>query len=326
VGLDAIGDGLMKLPFVRALRAAFPSAHITWMAGKGHTVYAGTLAPVVVGLVDEVLDQADVGSRWPELFGRRPLADRSFDLVIDTQRRVLTTLILKRIRHRRFISGTADFILSEGKPPRGWKRPTSMVAQIMALVEIASGAKAESAAPLPRDEACEHLADGLLPPGPAYVGFAPGAGGKHKCWPLERFAELARIQHAQGHTPVFLLGPAEAGWAAEVRARVPEAVLPLQGLKETPPQLTIALARRLAAAVANDSGTGHMLAAADVPMVSLFGPTPPEKFAPATQRLIVVRAQDFGADAMDAIPVQAVADALAATLAQGNGAPAPALL
>jgi len=39
-----------------------------------------------------------------------------------------------------------------------------------------------------------------------------------------------------------------------------------------------------------------------------------------------VRAQDFGADAMDAIPVQAVADALAATLAQGNGAPAPALL
>ncbi|HTH16123.1 MAG TPA: glycosyltransferase family 9 protein, partial [Magnetospirillum sp.] len=107
---------------------------------------------------------------------------------------------------------------------------------------------------------------------------------------------------------------------------VPEAVLPLQGLKETPPQLTIALARRLAAAVANDSGTGHMLAAADVPMVSLFGPTPPEKFAPATQRLIVVRAQDFGADAMDAIPVQAVADALAATLAQGNGAPAPALL
>ena len=63
VGLDAVGDGLMKLPFVRALRAAFPSARITWMAGKGHTVYAGSLAPLVAGLVDEVLDQAGIGSR-----------------------------------------------------------------------------------------------------------------------------------------------------------------------------------------------------------------------------------------------------------------------
>lgn len=325
VGLDAVGDGLMKLPFVRALRGAFPAARITWMAGKGHTVYAGSLAPVVAGLVDEVLDQAEVGSHWRELFGRRPLAGRRFDLIIDTQRRVLTSLILRRIRHGRFISGAADFALSDGKPPKGWTRPQSMVAQMLALVEIASGAPARTAVPLPRDEACERLAEGLLPPGPTYVGFAPGAGGKHKCWPLEHFAELARMQAGQGRTPVVLLGPAEAAWADQVRALVPEAVMPLQGLKDTPPQLTIALARRLAAAVANDSGTGHMLAAADVPLVSLFGPTPPEKFAPAARRLVVVRAQDFGADSMEAIPLAAVADALAATLA-GSGAEAPALL
>jgi ADP-heptose:LPS heptosyltransferase len=75
--------------------------------------------------------------------------------------------------------------------------------------------------------------------------------------------------------------------------------------------LTIALARRLSSAVANDSGTGHMLAAADIPLVSLFGPTPPAKFAPATPRLTVLRAQDFGGgDAMESIPVQAVAAAL----------------
>lgn len=308
VGLDAVGDGLMKLPFLRALRTAFPAARITWMAGKGHTVYAGSLAPLVAGLVDEVLDEADVGSRAAELVGRRPLPGRSFDLIIDTQRRLLTTLILRRVRHGRFISAAANFLLSATRPTKGWKRPASMVGQLLSLVELASGRPALAEAPLPRDPAIEAQADALLPPGKTYLGFAPGAGGKYKCWPLERYVELAARQRAA--IPVFLLGPAETEWVAPIRAALPHALLPLQAVDKAPPALTIALGRRLAVAVANDSGTGHMLAAADTPLVSLFGPTPPEKFAPAAHRLTIVRAQDFGSDAMAAIPVEAVAEAL----------------
>lgn len=326
VGLDAVGDGLMKLPFLRALRSAYPAARITWMAGKGHTVYAGSLAPVVAGLVDEVLDDAGVGSRFGELFARRPLADRSFDLIIDTQRRLLTTLILRRVRHGRFISAAVDFRLSAARPPSGWRRPSSMIGQLMTLVELASAQPAIPAAPLPQDANAERQADGLLPPGPTYVGFAPGAGGRHKCWPLGRFIELAGLHAAEGRLPVFFLGPNEAGWAAEIRAALPNVVLPLQGVDSAPPMLTIALARRLMAAVANDSGTGHMLAAADVPLVSLFGPTPPEKFAPAARRLTVVKAQDFGGTEMDAIPFNAVAGALAQALSDADSATAPALL
>jgi ADP-heptose:LPS heptosyltransferase len=315
VGLDAVGDGLMKLPFLRALRTAFPSAHITWMAGKGHTVYAGTLAPVVAGLVDEVLDDARLGSRLAELFGREPLGGRHFDLIIDTQRRLLTTLILRRVRHRRLISAAAGFRLSDARPPAHWRRPAAMVDQLLTLVELASGTTAETLAPLPRDGAAERLADGLLPPGPIYVGFAPGAGGRQKCWPLARYLELGGLQSAEGRVPVFFLGPAEAEWAAAVRQAMPNAVLPLQGIDNATPMLTIALARRLAAAVANDSGTGHMLAAADVPLVSLFGPTPPEKFAPAARHLTLVRAQQWGGAAMELIPFDAVAAALADALA-----------
>lgn len=326
VGLDAVGDGLMKLPFLRALRSAFPQAHITWMAGKGHTVYAGSLAPLVAGLADEVLDQAGIGSRVAELVGRRPLAGRRFDLIVDTQRRLLTSLIVRRIRHQCFVSAAAGFLLSHARPPKGWQRPAAMVGQLLALVELASGHPALADAPLPRDAECERTADGLLPPGSTYVGFAPGAGGRQKCWPLARYVELAGQQQDQGRVPVFLLGPNEAPWAAELRAALPHAVLPLQGLPAAPPALTIALGRRLAAAVANDSGTGHMLAAADTPLVSLFGPTPPDKFAPAARMLTVVRAQDFGAEAMDAIPVAAVATALDRLLAENHGASSPALL
>ncbi|CAA7614239.1 glycosyltransferase family 9 protein [Magnetospirillum sp. UT-4] len=324
VGLDAVGDGLMKLPFVRALRAAFPAARITWMAGKGHTVYAGVLGPVVAGLVDEVIDDAHVGSRLRELVGRRPLDGRAFDLVIDTQRRLLTTLILRRIRHRRFLSAAAGFRLSDLRPAAGRVRPPAMVGQLLALAELAAGGAVTAAAALPRDAAAEALADGLLPPGPTYVGFAPGAGGRHKCWPLERYLELAAAEAGQGRVPVFFLGPAEADWAPAVRRAVPHAVLPLQGGHAATPMLTIALARRLALAVANDSGAGHMLAAADIPLVSLFGPTPPEKFAPAARRLAVIRAQAWGGEAMELIPVDAVAAAMAGF--QAEHAPVPALL
>ncbi len=309
VGLDAVGDGLMKLPFVRALRAAFPAARITWMAGKGHTVYADSLACLVTGLIDEVLDECGVGSRVAELAGPRPLAGRAFDLVIDTQRRILTTLILRRVRHRTFLSAAGNYWLSDIRP-RERRKPAAMVDQLLMLADLACGRPVAVQAPLPRDPVAEWAAGELLPPGPAYVGFAPGAGGRHKCWPLDRYIELARRLTAEGWVPVFLLGPAEAEWAAAIATVLPEARLPLQQAAEVTPMLTIELARRLSAAVANDSGTGHMLAAADVPLVSLFGPTPPEKFAPRTRRLTVVAARAWGGEAMDLIPVEAVAAAV----------------
>ncbi|MDO8606805.1 MAG: glycosyltransferase family 9 protein [Phaeospirillum sp.] len=312
VGLDAVGDGLIKLPFVRALRAAFPQARITWMAGKGHSVFADTLAPLVHGLIDEVIDEAHIGSRVGELL-RRPLPGRSFDLIIDTQRRLLTTLILRRIRHGRFISAAGGFLLSDARP-RVPTRPAAMVAQLMTLIELAGGEPAAGEAPLPRDAATEALADTLLPPGPDYVGLAPGAGGKHKCWPLERFCALAATISAKGMTPVFLLGPAETEWMTAIRAEHPDALLPLQQVERPSAMLTIALGRRMRAAIANDSGTGHMLAAAGIPLVSLFGPTPPDKFAPSASRLTILRAQDFGGSTMEKIPASPVEEALLRSL------------
>ena len=84
------------------------------------------------------------------------------------------------------------------------------------------------------------------------------------------------------------------------------------------PLVTIALARRLTLAVANDAGVGHMMAAANCPLISLFGPTPPAKFAPLVSHARVLRAQDFSEDfaddeagradgaSMDLIPLAAV--------------------
>ncbi|MBI3451281.1 MAG: lipopolysaccharide heptosyltransferase family protein, partial [Rhodospirillales bacterium] len=140
-----------------------------------------------------------------------------------------------------------------------------------------------------------------------------------KCWPLAKFIELARGEGAKGRVPVFILGPEEDEWAAELQAALPGSLFPLQDAIEAGtdpgPLLTIALTAQFKAAVANDSGGGHMLAAGGAPLVSLFGPTRPEKFAPLARRPAIVRAQDFGGAAMEAIPVSAVAAAIDRLLA-----------
>ncbi len=180
VGCDLMGDGLIKLPFVRALRGAFPAAHITWLAGTGETAYAGPLRPLVAGLIDEIIESAGIGRHATELL-RRPLAGRRFDLIIDTQRRILTTLILRRIEHGLFLSPAADYLLSDIKATGRDKKPPALVRQLLDLVELASGRPAEphAAPPLPSD--LRAVARRLFPDGPVYVGLAPGAGGRHKC-------------------------------------------------------------------------------------------------------------------------------------------------
>ncbi|HEX7969624.1 MAG TPA: glycosyltransferase family 9 protein [Stellaceae bacterium] len=319
-GLELLGDGVMKLPFVWALRQRWPEARITWLASKGKTVYAHALAPLVRAALDEVIEEAGIGSRAGELL-RRPLAGRRFDLVIDTQRRVLTTLILRRMRAGCFVSAAARFLLSDRRPPRGYERPPRLVDQLLDLVAIAGGKRIEPRFDVGLGAPWSEAALLALPPGPLYVGIAPGAGGTHKRWPRDRFVALAAALQRAGRRAVMILGPDERDWHDELRAALPDALFPLQDERvpaeiAAAPLYTLALGQRLAAAVANDSGTGHLLAASGCAMVSLFGPSAAAKFAPAARRIEIVEAQRFGASEMAAIPLAAVSEAVERALAR----------
>ncbi|MBF0094327.1 MAG: glycosyltransferase family 9 protein [Alphaproteobacteria bacterium] len=316
VGVDLVGDALMKLPFLRALRSGFPDARVTWVAGQDTSVFANVMQPAANGLIDEVIERADLGRSASELL-RRPMGGRAFDLIIDTQKTLLTTLVLKRIPHRLFISGTAAFLLSDRRPRRGYRSPSHMVRRMLDLVELALGRPEPTPETISvdMDPAFSRGAGELLPPGPAFVGLAPGAGGRHKCWPVEKFIALARIQEERGRTPVFLIGPQEREWEEWLRVEVPTALFPLQapGVADRfkgSPLFTIALGRCLRAAVCNDSGLGHMMASADTALVSLFGPTSPKKFSPLSRKLTVLTAQTWGGGDMALIPVDAAAAAV----------------
>lgn len=307
---DALGENVIKLPFLHALRATFPGARISWISGLGPALFAGPLKPLAEGWIDELLTDVDLPNRiGPALDPRRRLPGRGFDLIVDTQRYPLRTLQLRRVRHRRFVSGAWKGALSDARPPAGQPRGPHLMDKLVELIAAAAGRPVTPPWTVPVPERFLRRAEELLPAGPCYVGLAPGAGNKArgKCWPLENFLAVGREQAAKGRTPVALLGPGEMAWAGEVRRAVPQAVVP--DLSDGP-ALTVALGGRMAAAVANCSGTGHMLAAGGCPMVSLFAPTDPLKYAPHTFRRRCLRAQDFGGDTIERIPVAAVLDAV----------------
>lgn len=301
VDLDLVGDAFIKLPFLRALRQARPEAELIWIAGRGQTAYAHALAPLAAGLLDRTIEQCGVGRGLAAALGPGRL-----DLLLDTQSHVGTTLALRRLWPRRFVSQAAGYWLSDRRPRLGYRKPRRLIARLLDLLEVAIGpAPAPSGAPALPAEALARAA-ALLPRGPRYVAQVIGAGDRAKMWPPARHVELARALAAAGCAPVLIAGPAEADILPDLRAALPEARFALQEAGPAGPELTVALGSRCVAAVAGDCGGGHMLASSGVPMLTLFGPTDPAKFAPWGGRIRILRAQDFGGSAMTDIPLQPV--------------------
>lgn len=307
---DTVGDGLVKLPFLADLRARFPAARITWCAGVGTTAYKGVLAPLARGYLDEVIGEAGVGVGAAELLSlRRPLDGRQFDVVVDTQRALVRTLCVRRIAHGCFVSGTGNFRFSDRHPAVGTARPAHLIDYLAGLLDLlAPRPQAHALPPLPIPDDYRAAARAALPDGSVYIGFAPGAGDPQKIWPLDGFIAVARAQVEKGRVPVFFIGPQEEQWLAGIRAAVPEARFPeREGTAgASGPIFAIALAERLAAALANDSGAGHMLAAGGAPLVSLFSKHDPVKYAPRAARLAIVDSKTFGGTDPALIPKTAV--------------------
>lgn len=322
---NALGENVLKLPLLLALAGAFPEARIAWVPGTTGAFYLRhQLAPLVDGRIAEFISDLDIPTDpRAALFARHAILGRHFDLIVDAQHYFGRTVFLRRIPHRRFISGTWRYVLSHASPPRGTpRRPPRLVDKLLGLAAAAAGRPVAVPNPIPLPPDLRARAAQLLPPGPRYIGLAPGAGNKEKgkCWPLDRFVAVARRQAELGRVPVFLLGPEEEEWYAPLRTAVPPALFPEQyspSDRNGGPSLTAALGERLSAAVANCSGTGHLLAAGGAPMVSLYGPTRPEKYAPFSRALICLKAQDYGADRIEAIPLDIVFAAIERQMAIG---------
>jgi len=307
-GLEIIGDGLMKLPFLRAVRQAYPDAKIHWITTKGSTVYNGLLKETVKPLIDKIHEQPS----WILNKEDSPY----FDIVIDTRGRWKLSLQAKKyINHKIFISHAFGFIFSDIRPSIFSKKPKRMIDRLMQMLELCTGYKPKTTGRLPISKDLISKAKEIMPDGKIYIGFSVGAGNGIKKWPLEKFKLVAKEQVLKDRIPVFILGPQEIELHDELIKEIPEAIFPLQSyeiLKTDKPKIehTLAIGSCLNLAVTNDSGTSHMLAAVDCPLISLFGPTSAEKLAPKVTTAIVIKSQDYGSNNMKDIPTTAVINAI----------------
>jgi ADP-heptose:LPS heptosyltransferase len=310
VDREGLGDALLKLPFLRAVKHAFPDRPLWWIATH-ETAMARELRPWVEGLIDHAIENAGLTVPARAVVARlRALP--AFDLVFDSRTRFATVLLACALTsHRGFYACLPGYMLCSRRPPGRFVRPRHVGLRMLSLVTAASGRPAETAGTFDLSAAVIDLAASRLPAGETYVGLATGSREARKNWPLERFIALAGVLKRARLTPVFLIGPQERDVLAQLRASVPWALFPeaepvVSALKLRPLELAMAIGQRLSVAVANDSGIGHLLGALGTPLVSLFGPSDPRRWRPFATQGVVLRAQSYGAASMDAIPVEPV--------------------
>jgi len=314
VDREGLGDALLKLPFLRAVRRAFPGRPLWWIATH-QTSMAREMAPWVEGLIDRAVEYAGLTEPAREVIPRlRALPP--FDLVFDARTRFATVFLARTLlTHRGYYACLPGYFLSTRRPPGRFARPDNIADRMLSLASAAIRRPVDGNGTFELSGDVERFAAQVLPAGRTYVGLAAGSREARKNWPSSNFMALAgRIEQA-GMTPVFLIGPQERELVAALRAQVPSALFPEAdpidpALRPRPLELAMAIGRRLAVAVANDSGIGHLLGILGTPLVSLFGPTDPARWHPYTTTGTIVRSQQFGSDAMDGIPVEPVFAAL----------------
>ena len=142
-----------------------------------------------------------------------------------------------------------------------------------------------------REKARALLRDVRVDPGRSYFVLHPGSGSPKKCWPVERFVELAELLVRGESQVVFVLGPVECEqWDTQQTASLQQEYPVIL----CPPLTTLAgLLEGASGYVGNDSGVSHLAAAVGAPTVAIFGPTRPEHFAPVGPKVGVVRARSL---------------------------------
>lgn len=137
---------------------------------------------------------------------------------------------------------------------------------------------------------------------PPYALLVPGTSGAHdgaKRWPVERFAEVARLLAGRGMTPVIVGTEAERGAAAAIRTDC-EAALDLTG--RTSLQELAGLASRARVALGGDTGPIHLAAVMGCRVVALYS-----RFSDPTLSAPVGDVRLLHAPALSDLPVRRVA-------------------
>jgi heptosyltransferase-2 len=279
-----LGDTVMAVPAIRAVRAAFPEAQLL-LAGPWAELLAGQgLGDVLVG--------------YPRSWsGRLRTADtvRSFAgetaVLLPNSFEAALAAVYWRARRRIGFAGDGRRWLLTDAPPLPEPRRHQIDEYLLLVERLGAPAIDREPRLTPPERRAEGrqrvrdlLREGGAPEGQPWVGVHLGAAyGPAKVWAPERMAEFCRAAPARGLVPVLLGAPADASAAADVLSEAPAVSL----VGRDGPGLLASVLAEMAALVSGDTGVAHLAAALGTPVVTLFGPTDPELSAPRGRASVV---------------------------------------
>jgi ADP-heptose:LPS heptosyltransferase len=276
--LSSLGDVVLTLPAVHALRASWPAARITyWVKEEYQDVVRRDPAISHVRVLErDARRLEDLVSMSAEL--------EDVDLIVDLHGNTRTRLLAWRQRAP-VVRAASDRALRWRWVHARWTRPRP-AAHALARYAAALAPLGITPDGPPRltvgDEAERSAAAWLAewaPPRPP-IALCPGARHFTKRWPEEHWLALDTALAAAGRPRVYCAPAAEREALPQLAARVAQDA-GARWCTGPLPHLAAVLGR-CERAVTGDSGLMHVAAARGVRVVALFGSTAPELgFAPA---------------------------------------------
>ena len=279
-----LGDAIQLFPLILSLKNHYQQSEFFYL-GAHENHYENKLKDYNIKIKTLDLDLKYFGFRWWHLLkvGKkcRKINIDKFDLVIDLQTKIRNTLILKRIPAKNFYSATYKFNFCTVK--NNYLSTKNICEMTLSNLEKFLNTKIKKINYNFNNINKKFLneAKRLLPDN-NYIGFSVTQGNEYrkKSWPLENFIELAKKIQIMKKIPVFFLEKTNNEIANKIKLEVPLALFPEHKSTMSSPALVTALSSRLEKAISIDNGVMHMIGLANIPMIVLFGPTSPEKFAP----------------------------------------------
>ena len=168
----------------------------------------------------------------------------------------------------------------------------TQTAQRFVALGLERGASLPPSVPAPRLSVDElnrrRLLDELgIAPSPPVVAMMPGAEyGPAKCWPIERFGELA-VRLTRAGRQVWILGSQkDAPSGATIAAACERGAVNLCG--RTRLEDVVDLLSLAPVAVTNDSGLMHVAAAVGAHVIAIYGSSTPAYTPPLTPRATII--------------------------------------
>ncbi|MEJ6684840.1 MAG: lipopolysaccharide heptosyltransferase I [SAR86 cluster bacterium] len=293
VKLSSLGDVIHTLAAVSDAAAALPGIQIDWVVEEAFQEIPN-LHPAVSRVIPVAI------RRWRRNWWQsrreiraalRALRETDYDLVIDAQGLIKSAIVSSLAKGR--VVGLDRQSSREPLASLTYAQGYTVARQQHAVTRLRQLFASALAYPMPSASAdfglrAEQVAAASQPK--RNILFFHGTTWSTKHWPVALWQQLAGLVNAAGYGVLLPHGNAvELARAEAIRATSSDAqVLPRMSLT--------ALADCLAGVkgvVSVDTGPGHLAAAMDVPMVSLFGPTNPLLTAPYGQRQSAIAADDL---------------------------------